>query len=451
MAIKDKFHSKCPICKSRKDFVFPSELIDSIHDIVLFVGSGVSTENRLTFPDTFYDTICNELNIRKNSGISFSKVMSMYCKKYNSKHQLINKIKERLDYFKLWPELHRKATEFHREFSLFPCITNVITTNWDDFFELETHAIPFVYDKDLVFWDQAGKKVLKIHGSINNPSSIIATEEDYKQCYKNLHKGNIGSQIKLFLSKNTVVFIGYSFQDEDFQKIYNFIKNKMGAFKKQAYIVTTDKKSDSKWKKLKLAPIYTSGSYFIHKWRKEFEHKGCISPIERLDEAIIVKQILHKEHEKTAKKYKITKYPEVIYCLCYQDGVIHAIEYMLNRVDYGYTLCIENVHNAIESYERLVKKYRKHKNWIDHSYLKGYLRGLYIILVCMKNVENRMKQFTQRYYYNAVYKEEYFNEKEFKNSLKKRKTSSEIIKFAKKHIKKTGGDDTLVYHHIPRL
>ena len=54
----------------------------------------------------------------------------------------------------------------------------------------------------------------KIHGSINNYGSIVATYKDYKTWYDELHKGLIGSKLKLFLSSSekVVVFIGYSLE-----------------------------------------------------------------------------------------------------------------------------------------------------------------------------------------------------------------------------------------------
>jgi len=147
-----KYHKGCAVCSNYKDFKLPKELISSIYDVVLFIGSGVSTESKTTFPDTFYSSICQELSISPKENISFPKVMSLYCKKTGGKHQLLNKIKERFDYFKAWPELYMRATDFHTELALLPCIDKIVTTNWDDFLEVETKATPFVHDNDMVFW-----------------------------------------------------------------------------------------------------------------------------------------------------------------------------------------------------------------------------------------------------------------------------------------------------------
>ena len=443
-----KYHINCAVCKNYKDFDFPEEIIKSIHEVVLFVGAGISTESKTAFPDTFYETICDELNIDPKKNIPFSKIMSLYCRKTRDRIQLLNKIKERLDYFKAWPELYHRATEFHREIALLPCIENIITTNWDDFLEKEANATPFVYGKDIIFWDHPGKKVLKIHGSINNLGSIVATEEDYKKCYRNLQKGVIGSQVKLFLAKNIIIFVGYSFQDEDFQKIYKHILKEMKAYKKQAYVVTLDKGSDEQWKKINLIPIYTDGSYFIHKLRKIFEEKGCLLSMDNFPKILALKDYILKIHDDTAKKYKHTKYPEIIYCLSYQDGILHAFQYLINKIDYGYSLCTKNLLNSIKAYEKLVKKYKK--NWLEHAYLEGYLTGIYCFNGAMFS-DIKIEMIPLFVYYNEITKEKYLDEKVFRQSLKKTNKNSCIRKAAEKFIQKIGIGEDVCFHHIPRI
>lgn len=443
-----QYHKDCTVCRNYKDFDMPKELISSIHDVVLFVGSGVSTESKTAFPDTFYSSICQELNINPKKNIPFPEVMSLFCKKTGGKHQLLYKIKERFDYFKAWSELYMRATDFHKELALLPCIDKIVTTNWDDFLEVETKATPFVYDNDMIFWDSPGKKVLKIHGSINSLGSVVATEEDYKKCYLNLQKGVIGSQMKLFIAKNIIVFIGYSFNDMDFQKIYKIISRRMATYKRQAYIVTLDERADKFWKKMGLIPIKTDGTYFIHKLRKALEEKGCLMPIENIAKVMVIKDYINKIHDETARKYNHNKYPEIIYCLAYQDGVLHAMDYLITKIQYGYSLCIQNLRNSIEAYEDLAKKYKK--NWLEHSYLSGYLSGLYYFNGALFP-GMRISSIPIFPYYNEVTKEHYINDKDFKNSLRLGGKKSRIKSKANKFIKKLGMGEKAIFHHIPRL
>ena len=70
--------------------------------------------------------------------------------------------------------------------------------------------------------------MLKIHGSIDNLSTIVATTNDYNKCFERLTKGVIGANLKTILSTKTVVFIGFSFGDDDFNQIMHYICNEMG-------------------------------------------------------------------------------------------------------------------------------------------------------------------------------------------------------------------------------
>jgi len=440
-------HNKnCSICKNYIDFEIPEQITDSIHDVVLFVGAGVSTENRSIFPDTFYDTICDELNIVSTKGIPFPEVMSIYCKKKGGRSSLLNKIRERFNYFESWPELYNRATLFHRELGKLPCIENIITTNWDDYFEKEAKAIPFVTSEDIVFWEQPGKRVFKIHGSINNLGSIIATDDDYKKRYQSLQKDVLGSQMKTFLAKNIIVFIGYSFNDYDFKKIYKEILKEMKSCIKQAYIVTIDKKSDAIWKKLKLIPIYTDGFYFIHKLYEFFEKKQCLLSINDLGKIFKIRKLVSQAHNRISKKYSFKTNPELIYTLSYQDGVMHAIDYLVNKIPWGYSLCRKNISDTIKFYDNLIKKYKA--KWYDRAYLKGYIEGLICFLGILSDTSIPIEIIPL--YYNELFEKEYFNINDFERSLRK-KYNGPKRKLAEKIIERKRLTKGMILHHIPRL
>lgn len=441
-------NKNCMRCRDHVEFVLPEEIVNEIHDVVMFVGAGISTETKRAFPDTFYEGILEELELKKGNAFSFPEVMSLYVKKFGSRSPLIHKIRERFDYFKAWPELLSCATEFHEEIAAFPCVKNFVTTNWDDFLETVANVTPFVHNTDVPFWDTSSKRVLKIHGSINDLGSIIATEEDYKKCYRELNKNTIGSKLKLLLAQNIVIFIGYSFQDEDFQRIYKYISSKMGDFRRRAYVVTLDKSNEKNWAKYNLKPIYTEGSYFVHKLRKRFEKKGCLLPLESLSKVFALQELALKIHNKTSKKYKYAEFPEIIYCTSYQDGVLHAFQYLINKAKSGKSLCVEYLKNSINSYENLVQKYRL--NWLEHSYLEGYLTGLYLFNGVMFP-DVKLKCVPPFFYYNEIHNKKFIDEKDFEKSLKLTGVRSKKRQKARKFIERLNMDDSVIFHHIPRI
>jgi NAD-dependent SIR2 family protein deacetylase len=257
--------AECIICKNHHPFSMPDEIIEAVKEgkLVIFAGAGISTENRNVFRYSLYKDVLDDLGIEKRQDITFSNLMSEFCKQPNGRSKLLQKIKNRFDYVNSFPELYRTATTFHRELSTNYQVSEIITTNWDDYFEKECGAIPIVSPEDFAFWDYPDRKVFKIHGSINNYGSIVATEEDYNKCYKNLTSGLIGSRLKLVLATKVVLFLGYSFGDEDFNKIYNLLRKEMKGILPHAYIVTLDGHLKEKFSKQDITPIITDATYFI--------------------------------------------------------------------------------------------------------------------------------------------------------------------------------------------
>ena len=84
-----------------------------------------------------------------------------------------------------------------------PYLRTFITTNWDRHFEEICHAKPFVYDADMRFWEVPYRKVLKIHGTIDNYSSMVVTRDDYDKSLNDLQNSLIGAKLKeLFTTRD---------------------------------------------------------------------------------------------------------------------------------------------------------------------------------------------------------------------------------------------------------
>ncbi|MBQ6734336.1 MAG: SIR2 family protein [Lachnospiraceae bacterium] len=180
---------ECAICRNNKEFQMPEALISAAIEgnLVLFCGAGISTENKMVLPYSFYDSIKKELEIEDDAH-SFSQLMEKYCKKPDGRKKLLNRIRERFQYINSFPELERQATAFHRELADIYQIRTIITTNWDTYFEEYCGATPITIPEDFSFWDDNSRFVLKIHGSINNLSTIVATTKDYRKSYNALQK-----------------------------------------------------------------------------------------------------------------------------------------------------------------------------------------------------------------------------------------------------------------------
>lgn len=162
--LENPAESSCYKCKNNRDFILPDDLFEALvnNNLVIFAGAGVSTENTNVLPSSLYEDIIDELGYSLDKSLPFSKVMSDYCKKTGDRRELIERVRARIDYVVSFPELYEEAVAFHRQLARIPCIKEIVTTNWDDFFEIICHATPFVYEQDMAFWDKPVRKVLKL-------------------------------------------------------------------------------------------------------------------------------------------------------------------------------------------------------------------------------------------------------------------------------------------------
>lgn len=375
----------CACCKNKLPFEMPDDILEACKNgnLIIFAGAGISTEGKGFFPFSFYDDIKDELKFKKD--ISFPELMTRYTEKTKDKRTLLNKIKERIDYAKSFPDLYRSITEFHRELSTIYQIKEIITTNWDTFFEDECGAIPIVANSDFAFWDQPLRKVFKIHGSINNPGSIIATEEDYKKCYINLNKGIVGASLKHLLATKTIVFFGYSFRDYDFNRIYRYLEKDMKDILPHAYLVAlNDSPIEKKFKRLPTI-IKTDATYFIQVLKEKLIEDKQLIPDLFYDLVVLRLSEIYKVHFKLTKG-NIKKNPQLIFCLSYQDGIIHAFERMIQLKNTGRYSHVCFLKESVDSYFKIRKKFNKARRYFDVAYIDGYIYGLLNLVPINKTI-----------------------------------------------------------------
>jgi hypothetical protein len=379
---------ECVHCKNKIPFVLPHEIIDATinGNLVIFAGAGTSTETKAIFKNTLYEDIALDLNLSSNNNYDFPSLMSLYCKQNNGRRFLLEKIRNRFEYCHQFNELYIDATSFHRELSSIYLIDTIFTTNWDDYFERECNAIPIVTAEDFAFYNTSGRKVFKIHGSISNYGSIIATTEDYNDCYKNLNSGLMGGYLKTILATKTVVFIGFSFNDFDFNKIYSFLKKEMKDILPHCFIVTIDGSFKERFAKEKATVINTDGAYFLSVIRKHLEGSNYLIPKDNFETIEYLSFLNAKAHKFSTDYFFERKSTTRLYNLLYQDGLKHAFDYFIYHSKSGSIFNAEKIFNKIKTYEHFKKGMLKAKNYPDYAYVEGFIMGLYSIID--KNIIN---------------------------------------------------------------
>src|SRR5687768_947352 len=102
---------ECQYCKNNLPFELPNEIIDATisGELVLFAGSGISTESDSVFKQTLYEDVFTDLNLEPSKKIDFPSLTSQYCKQKNGRKLLLEKIHKRFEYCHQFKELYRIA------------------------------------------------------------------------------------------------------------------------------------------------------------------------------------------------------------------------------------------------------------------------------------------------------------------------------------------------------
>lgn len=365
-------------------FTIPEAIVRAAKrgNLVLFVGAGVSTESRLAYPTTLYEELKNALEWDEANDATFPRVMSAYEEKFG-RRQLVSEIAERLDYVESFPFISWAATRFHRELSTIAHINKVITTNWDTAFEDYCQARPFVVDEDYAFYDLPGRKVFKIHGSIRNVSSLIATDEDYQRREEEFHTSAMGSSLKHFLATETVVFVGFSLTDPDFQNVYRGLLEGLARSRPPAYVV--DPFGAQLAGKFGLRVIEADGTQFLHELKDRLVRDDLL-----FADAVLgrVEALLYAA-EDARRTLEVSDWRDsapLFYSLSYLDGMIDAAGRSLARAPSGEVMEKNHLAHIIRTYDRLLVKAVEVERWWDAAYIDGYRIVLYSFFMEDKDV-----------------------------------------------------------------
>jgi len=345
----------------------PEELIEEVKssNCVLFAGAGTTTEQY--YKSTFLDQVKEKCKYpKKVKNQSLPEVMQYYCQKLDGgrKNKLIREIIEWLEFYTAEGEPNRVATGFFEEIARIPFFRTIVTTNWDPFCERTVNVlVPMVEDQDIPFWDENKRQVLKIHGCVTRPHTIVATLEDYNACMKDKSRGAIFIKLRDLMATKTFIFVGYSVKDPDFKLIYDEVINNLGPFRRGAYVVDPNPKEDSieDWETRGVKILKISGIVFAWELVKRLEKDKLIPSKELI--SYFEKQLsrIIDIHMKTSDKQELVG---AFSSAMYQDGLIHSLEHLIENSRTGKLMKdfieeLADYQKTLDKYCRAVTRYEK--------------------------------------------------------------------------------------------
>ena len=338
------------------------ELMQEIksNNCILFLGAGISTEGTY-WKTTFYDHIKYLSKYPKKGGHPlFPDLMQYYCDKADGglKNRLIREIIKWIEPFCIEGEPNRSVTMFHTEIARIPNFKIIVTTNWDPLCERALNVlVPMVEDRDIPFWDEQKRQVLKIHGCVTRPQTIVATRRDYEACMTDKARGAIFTKLRDLMATKTFIFVGYSITDPDFKRIYDEVIANLGEFRRGSYVIDPEptKKAIQGWNKRGVKIIKMRGIAFAREPTRHLEKNGFIPKTEFLERLYQQSRRIAQIHVETCDKWQDTNGGFV--SSMYQDGLLHALEHIIVESKMGKSF--NDFNNTLKEYEQTLQKYER--------------------------------------------------------------------------------------------
>jgi len=357
------------------------ELISRLYDDILqehcvvFVGAGSTTERRYWRSEpSFYADIKNKCNFpATEQSPSFPDLMEYFCNRMDGgrHNRLIREAVARIERFSVPGEDNNFAMMFGHELAEIPYFNRFVTTNWDPFLERSLEVmIPIVEDRDLAFWDDRKRQVLKIHGCITRPYSIVATSSDYEKCIK--QNPLIFNKLKDLMATKTFLFFGYSLRDSDFQLMWDGIVRSLGRFTKLAYAVDPNAQVDNvqQWKKRGIELFKTTDLMFVRELRSRLVNEDLIPPEWLLEFFSAERHRIASLHINMSQNTA-----GGLASAMYQDGLLHALGDVLTSTALG-AKTIEAFGRELVEAKGTLGGMRRRRDPIEIAYWSGRVEVL---------------------------------------------------------------------------
>jgi hypothetical protein len=214
----------------------PNQLLEAVSGrrAVLFAGAGISVGALGLLGRNIRDAIGQSLQKDFPSYDYSERSVEDVCDEYvaiKSKVSLVERLAE------LFPQHATPAPGHVAAVELFRFIC---TTNWDTLFEAAYRQVAQPYqllvrDDDAPSFNYDQHNLLKIHGSVDQPLTLIATTDDYES-YPDTH-ARLLSRVGDLVHSNTVLFVGYGLRDEHLRRLLSRIRRERGPWSQKSFVV----------------------------------------------------------------------------------------------------------------------------------------------------------------------------------------------------------------------
>jgi len=135
-----------------------------------------------------------------------------------------------------------RPSALHKAIARLP-VKAVFTTNYDKLLETAFRRSGLVdppvvvFPEQLNYIDEDEVRIIKVHGDIDHPRSIVLTRSDYA-AYAARHREFV-DLLQTSINGRTMLFIGFGLRDLNFRRIYSDARNFFDSTNRQSYAFMT--------------------------------------------------------------------------------------------------------------------------------------------------------------------------------------------------------------------
>jgi tetratricopeptide (TPR) repeat protein len=200
----------------------------------VFIGAGLSMGAGLPSWEALVRPLATEVQ-GCPPGCSLLKLAQYYANEHGY-HRLVARLRRELSTH------HAEPSAAHDALVKLP-IAHFFTTNLDDLLEAAFRRHNRAYTKivtpaDVPFLDDTGTSVIKLHGDLERPDSVVITAGQYADYFA--RHPSVARLLQNELQTRTVLFLGYSFSDIDLEMILARVASESRELRRNLFTVQFD-------------------------------------------------------------------------------------------------------------------------------------------------------------------------------------------------------------------
>jgi len=215
----------------------PHELVEQVArgNMVVLVGAGLSVGAGLPGWNTLLTPLADSIRLPQDRRADLLKV-AQYYENARGRQALIAHLMQQSDTIGKMP-----SNNHHRLVRL--GINAWVTTNYDDLIEqaFRTAGKRFtrvVRDQDVPYVSADTVTLIKLHGDLAQPETLIVTEQDYHTYFRRFPR--IKDKLTTLLLDRTFLFVGYGINDPDFNQLRAEFASDLRQHARMAYAILFD-------------------------------------------------------------------------------------------------------------------------------------------------------------------------------------------------------------------